>query len=313
MSESQQAQPGDRQIETERRIRLRPRISVRALMAAVLTIGAGLAWYLHQVREQQRAVRAITARGGIVEYDYRYDAARERRLRNGKSWCPVWLQKIVGGDDFFHSVVVVGLDVDRSGRRASPTDADLVHIGALRHLRLLYLGGGRITDIGLEHLKDLTELRMLILWDNPISGVRLKHLGGLLKLRHLDLTNTAITDDQLTYLKDLTGLERLDVANNPRLNGSFLQHVADLPKLKELVLRGSGITDSALIALKRARNLQSLMLDRTKITDSGLTYLREIPSLRQVDLSQTAVTDAGMARTTGWLPQASVKLPLRQK
>ncbi len=276
-------------------------------MALVMVIAAALGWHIRQTRTQRLAVQAILARGGFVEYDYRYDAVRDRRLPNGKSWCPVWLQQVVGDDDFFHHVAVVGLDVDKSGQRAHPTDADLVHLERLRHLKMLYLGGGRVTDAGLEHLKSLTDLRVLILWGNPISGAGLKHLRGLGKLRHLDLNNTAVTDDRLTYLKDLTGLERVDLANNPQLTGSFLQHVADLPNLKDLVLRGSGITDSALIHLKRAKNVQSLMLDRTNVTDAGLPSLRGLTSLRSLDLSQTAVTDVGIARIEVWFPQASVK------
>jgi len=311
MTENQPSIPGVRQIPPGRRFRVR--ISVRALMALVMVIGAGLGWYIHQIREQRLAVQAIRARGGIIEYDYQYDAVRDRRLPNGKSWCPVWLQHVVGDDDFFHHVAVVGLDFDQSGQRARPTDADLVHLEGLHHVKILYLGGGRITDAGLKHLKNLTDLRMLILWGNPISGAGLRHLRGLKRLRHLDLSQTAVTDDQLTYLKDLTGLERIDLPNNPQLTGSFLEHVADLPKLKSLVLRGSGITDSALVHLKRAKNVQSLMLDRTKVTDVGLPYLRGLTSLRSLDLSQTAVTDVGIARTEAWFPRAGVKPPVREK
>ena len=332
VADDQLSIPGDRQNPPRRRFRVR--ISLRALMVLVLVIAIGLGWHIHQAREQRLAVQAILARGGIVEYDYRYDAARDRRLPNGKSWCPVWLQNAIGDDNFFHNVGVAGLDFDTSGRSVRPTDADLVHLERLRHLKLLYLHGGSITDNGIEHLKNMTDLRMLVLSGNPISGAGLKHLRDLGNMRHLDLNNTAVTDDQLICLKDLTGLERIDLANNPRLTGAFLQHVADLPKLTSLVLRGSGITDSGLVHLKRAKNLQSLMLDGTKVTDAGLPYLRPLANLQSLDLSQTAVTDAGLphlrglvslrsldlsrtavtdggiARIRAWSPQASVKSPV---
>jgi hypothetical protein len=277
------------------------------LLALVAAVGAGSGWYLHLVRKQRSAVHAIRARSRIVDYDYRFDAIRERRHPNGKSWCPNWLRQFVVGDDFFHNAVMAGLDVDKSGQRTRPTDADLAHFAGLRHLKLQYLGGGGITDAGLEHLKNLTDLRLLILWGNPISGAGLKHLRSLGKLRHLDLNNSAVSDDQLTHLKYLTGLERIDLANNPQLTGSFLQHVAELPNLRELVLRGSGITGSALIHLEHARNLQSLMLDRTRVTDAGRPHLRRLASLRSPDLSQSGVTHAGIAITKVWAPQATVK------
>ena len=80
----------------------------------------------------------IETRGGTVECDYKYDSARNPRLPNGTPWRPVWLQKVLG-DDYFHNVVGVSLD-------DVATDADLVHIAWLRHVKLLYLGGGRVTD-----------------------------------------------------------------------------------------------------------------------------------------------------------------------
>jgi hypothetical protein len=335
MAENQLAIPGDRQIPPTRWYRAR--ISVRAVMVVVVVIAVGLGWHIHQVRKQRLAVQAILARGGIVEYDYRYDSVRGRRLPNGEPWCPVWIRNAIGDDNYFHSVAVVGLDQDTSGRRVRPTDADLVHLEGLCNLKLLYLGGGSITDAGLEHLKNMTDLRLLVLWGNPISGGGLAHIRGLEKLRHLDLSNTAVIDAQLIYLKELRGLERIDLPNNPQLTGAFLQHVADLPKLKSLVLRGSGITDSAVAHLKRAKNLESLMLDRTNVTDAGLPFMRDLANLRDLDLSQTAVTDAGLpylrgltslrsldlsrtavtdvgiAETKASSPQVSVKSPVPEK
>jgi hypothetical protein len=277
------------------------------MMLLIAASACGLGWVVHQAREQRLAVQAILAKGGVVEYDYQYDATRNRRLPNGEPWRPVWLQRALG-DEYFHSVVCVGLDAERD-----QTDADLVHLARLRRLKLLYLGGGKITDDGLKHLKDLTDLRILILWGNPISGNGLKHLRGLTKLQYLDLASTQVTDGGLDDLRNLTGLERIDLPNNPQLTGSFLQHVADLPNLKDLVLRGSGITDSALSQLNRSQTLQSLMLDRTRVTDAGLAHLRGLISLRSLDLSQTAVTETGITQVREWLPQARVEPPAREK
>jgi internalin A len=270
------------------------------MMLLIAGSACGLGWVVHQAREQRLAVEAILARGGMVEYDYQYDAARNRRLPNGKPWRPVWLQKVLG-DEYFHSVACAGLD---EGHVA--TDADLVHFAKLRRLKLLYLGGGRITDDGLKELKDLTELRLLILWRNPISGDGLKHLRGLRELRHLDLADTQVTDSRLVELKNMTGLERIDLPNNPQLTGAFLECVANLPNLTSLVLRGSGITDAALRHLSQSKTVQSLMLDRTRVTDAGLPNLRGLSSLRSLDLSETAVTDAAIVQLREWFPQAGI-------
>ncbi len=304
MSDNLPASAGELRIAPMRRFRIR--ISVRALMSVVLVIGIVLGWYIYRARLQRAAVRAIQARGGIVEYDYKYDSSLDQRNRKGKTWTPAWLQNAVGDDNFLHHVAVVGLDMDISLRPIDVADADLIHLEGFTHLKVLYAGGGHVTDAGLEHLRNMTELRMLVLWNNPISGAGLKYLRRLKKLRHLDLNNTAVTEEQLANLRELTGLERIDLANNPQLTGSFLEHVADLPNLKELVLRGSGITDSALIHLKRARNLHSLMLDRTNVTDEGLSHLRDFKSLRALDLTQTAVTASGVASIKAQIPPLSV-------
>lgn len=214
--------------------------------------------------------------------------ASNRRLSQGTTWRREWLQRILGAD-YFHDVVCVGLD-------NVATDADLAALAELRHLKLLYPGGGRVSDEGLKHLANLTGLRLLVLWGNPISGHGVESLSGLKRLRHLDLSRTQVTDRRLAGLGSLTGLERLDIANNPQLDGSFRAYVADLPNLQSLVLRGSGITDSALSHLKDARNLQALMLDRTRITDDGLHNLRGLTSLLSFDLSVDSRSGRGERR-----------------
>ncbi len=274
-------------------------------MIMIAVSACGLGWVVHRAREERLAVQAILAQGGTVEYDYQYDAATNRRIPQGKTWRPVWLQKALG-DEYFHNVVCVGLD-------HVATDANLVHIARLTHLKLLYLGEGRITDQGLKHLENLTDLRLLIVSGSPISGDGLEHLRRLRKLKHLDLGRTEVTDSRLIGLRNLAGLERIDLPNNPQLTGSFLQYVVDLPDLKDLVLRGTGINDAALIHLKHVKKLRALMLDGTRVTDAGLPDLRGLTSLRSLDLTGTAVTDMGIVRICEWLPQTSVKPLVAQK
>ncbi len=282
------------------------KFSLRSLIVGVGVVAIWLGWWVNSATRQQQAVRAILARGGSIAYDYQYDAAITRRLPKGEPSRPVWLQRLLG-DDYFHNVVMAGLDIDETFHDVGAKDADLLQLKGLPHLKLLYLCGGRITDDGLEHLQNLTELRRLFLWKNPISGEGLKYLSRLRKLQHLDLSRTPVTDDHLIYLKNFTGLERIDLANNPQLTGSFLEHVADLPHLEELVLRGSGVTDANLVYLKRARKLQALMLDRTRVTDAGMVHLRAVTSLRSLDLRATAVSLATVEEIEQWFPQASVQ------
>jgi hypothetical protein len=280
--------------------------SLRTFVVVVGLIAVWLGWLVNSATRQREAVRAILARGGTIAYDYQYDA-RGRRLPNGKPSRPVWLQRILD-DNYFHQVVLVGLDVDEVGNGVAPTDEDLVHIERLPKLRFLYLGGGSISDDGLRHLQNLTDLHLLVLWANPISGEGLGHLRHLKKLRHLDLSQTLVTDDKLKCLEFLTGLERIDLPNNPQLSGEFLEHVAGLPNLQDLVLRGCGITDSALVHLERAKRLRALMLDGTRVTDTGVVHLRGLSNLGDLDLSGTAVSEAAVEEIEQRLPQAHVTM-----
>jgi hypothetical protein len=279
--------------------RRRFRLSLRVTMLLIAGTACGLGWFVRSAQEQRRAVDAILARGGTVDFDYKYDDVRGRRLPKGESWRPIWLQRLLG-DEYFHTVSCVGLDTS-----CEPTDEDLVPIARLSRLKLLYLGGGKITDDGLARLGGLTDLRLLILWGNPIEGDGLKHLRYLKKLRHLDLSNTQVTDRRLVDLRNLTGLGRIDIPNNRQLNGAFLEYVKDLPHLKDLVLRGSGITDAGLTHLEHCDGLESLMLDRTKVTEAGLSSLRRLPNLRSLDLSDL-LTNESVVRVREWFPRASV-------
>jgi hypothetical protein len=272
-------------------------------MLLIAVSACWLGWIVRSAREQKQAAEAILARGGIIEYDYKYDSSRSRRLPKGESWRPLWLQRLLG-DDYFHNIVVAALD---EGRHA--TDEDLSQIARLRHLKLLYLGGGKITDDGLAHLQGLTDLRLLVLWGNPIKGDGLKHLRYLKNLRHLDLSNTQVTDSRLVDLKNLSGLERIDVPGNRQLNGAFLEYVKDLPVLKSLVLRYCGINDSALSHLEHCSELQDLMLDSTKVTEAGLSKLKGLTNLRMLDLTYL-LTDESLARVREWFPQVRI-LPLK--
>lgn len=280
-------------------VRILPkRLSIRMMMLLIGVVSCVLGSVVHRARVQRQTVQAIRARGGMVEYDYQYDFRRNRRVSSGKPSRPVWLQRALG-DDYFHDVVCVAMERD-------PTDADLALLENLRHVRFLYLGGGRITDDGLRHLRNLTSVRLLILWGNRISGEGLRHLREMKELRHLDLGNTRLADDQLVGLRNLRALERIDFHNNPQLTGPFLDHVADLPWLTSINVRGCGITDAGLSHLKSAKRVQSLMLDNTRVTDAGLANLRGLP-ISTVDLSYTKVTDAAMASVREWFPRASVK------
>ena len=145
------------------------RFSVRGLIVAVLVIGLGLGWIVRTVqnaRFQRESVGAITAAGGMVEYET--ESPKESATLELKTWAPAWLVKLIGIDYFCH-ITGVALSPRISGIALSPsiaasasspteTDAVIAKIRRFTHLKELSLAQCPVSDAGLAHLKTLTGL-----------------------------------------------------------------------------------------------------------------------------------------------------------
>src|SRR5262245_2007903 len=89
-----------------RRWRLSPRrISVRALMIAVLVLGVGLGWVVHRARVQRDAVAAIEHAGGRVVYDWAWVDGHAAPPGAGPP-APRWLVDLLGPDYFGHPAAI---------------------------------------------------------------------------------------------------------------------------------------------------------------------------------------------------------------
>src|SRR5262249_38890266 len=129
------------------------RLSVRALMVLILVVGGGLGWFIRRATVQRDAVKAITAAGGNVVYDFQQNAARFSPSATPPAPGPKWLVGLLGVD-FFADVTSVTI-------RTPQTDAILAHVGRLRRLERLDARSTRVTDAGLARLAGLSELRGL--------------------------------------------------------------------------------------------------------------------------------------------------------
>ena len=54
-------------------------------MLLIAVFACWLGWIVRSAHEQKQAAEAILARGGCIEYDYKYDSSRSRRLPKGES------------------------------------------------------------------------------------------------------------------------------------------------------------------------------------------------------------------------------------
>ena len=112
--------------------------------------------------EQKAVIEEIENLGGLVWYDYQFDAQEIPDTQDAEPPGPKWLRRLLG-DDFFMTV----------------TKLDLMQT--------------EIGDAGLKQLEGLTDLQSLSLGER-VTDAGLAHLTGLLQLRSLDVKKTQVTD-----------------------------------------------------------------------------------------------------------------------
>jgi hypothetical protein len=226
------------------------RISVRAMLVIVVTVGAVAGLIVRSARFQREAVAAIRDAGGIVYYDWQWKNGAT--VPRGSPTGPPWLVDRIGVD-YFNSVTWV-LVVHRA------KDNELRNIGQLRATESLCLQGADITDRGLAHLEGMTNLHQLNLGHTLITDSGLAHLKGLRNLRILRLDHTEV-------------------------GGAGLADLSKLPNLVDLDLEWTNVGDRDLPHLQRLQGLKNLSLryNAKKITPAGAKAIREaLPKTRVV-------------------------------
>jgi len=328
--------------------RLQTRLSLRVLMALVLVMGGGLGWVVYRPSVQRRAVAAIRAAGGRVDYEWDWNRPHANQQGDKSRW-PRWLFNTLG-PDYFGDVVGVYF----TGPIVKADDALMAQIGRLHHLESLYLtGGSGVTDAGLVHLRNLPRLERLGLSSTGVKGPGLIHIQGLTRLKNLDLINLPVADADLAHLAGLTSLEDLMITG-PGVTDAGMTHLAGLTNLKTLQivfgqitasglvnlrsmshllflnlagtkvnrldplslpieiqsidLRDTPIDDAGLASVAAFLNLNSLILDQTSISDAGLAYLKGLSKLNQLGLRGTSVTDKGIEELIGFQNSRNVYL-----
>jgi Leucine-rich repeat (LRR) protein len=213
--------------------------SLRTLLALMLVIGCGLAWFAHKIQQawaQREAVKAIEELEGLVSYEDVSSSTRRTTV--------VWVGKLLG-EDLSGDVLYVDLS------ETQVTDAGLKHLRGLTQLQVLTLDSTQVTDAGLEHLRGLTQLRELQLTNTQVTDAGLGHLRGLTQLQWLSLDRTQVTDAGLEHLRGLTQLQQLYL-DNTQVADAGLEHLQGLTQLQLLSLQSSQVTDAGVAELQKA-------------------------------------------------------------
>jgi Leucine-rich repeat (LRR) protein len=219
--------------------------SLLTLLLVVAVLCVGLSLVVVPAERQRRAVAAIKALGGRVQYvTPDQDASKAFPRPFLRRWLP---------RDYFDAVQAVTF------RATQITDAGLAHLRGLRGLQVLSLGSSQVTDAGLAHLRALTGLQ------------------------ELSFDGTQVTDAGVTHLQALTELTRLTLweITAPEALGEL----QELPALKELRLAGDEVCDEDVAALHGDSRLVSLEIENGNLSDVGLAELATMSGLRKLHLN----------------------------
>ena len=91
------------------------------------------------------------------------------------------------------------------------TDASAVHLGKLKRLQWLDLGGSELTDEGLAHLAGLESMYRLNLRDAQVTDRGVQHLAPMRNLTELGLQGTKVTGTTMDFLLNFQKFRWVDL------------------------------------------------------------------------------------------------------
>lgn len=283
------------------RSRFRLRVSLRLLLAIVLMLSIGFAWFANwrtRVLSEHAAARKLEKLGGVVMHSRSKWAIRlfgygdfAKQRESPVSWLP--------------AEYCVVLDGYRNSKRNSlgqfeywPITDEMVELIRLQpHLEQLTLDGPRPIAVDLSPLRDLPQLRWLTLMCDP-SDAETATFSNQQNLRQLGLAGQAITKRSLFLLAQNPHLEDLRLSS-PRFTDDDLKVIGQQTQLKKLALWGCPVTSAGIEHLTTLQNLETLQLGGTLVDDNVVPALQKMPGLRLIDLQNTAVTAKGREQLQG--------------
>ena len=164
-------------------------------------------------------------------------------------------------------------------RLSGPIPAKL---GNLTQLEVLHLGGNRLSGPIPAELGNLTQLEVLHLGGNRLSGPVPVELGQLTELRSLRLSSNQLDGSIPAALGNLTNLELLNLENNA-LSGSIPDVLWKLTDLEELDLGGNALSGAIPVELGALARIEGLDLSSNRLSGPFPAVLR-LPNVLRLDL-----------------------------
>lgn len=140
--------------------------------------------------------------------------------------------------------------------------------------------------------------------EDPAAIEKLKEAGAVLTTNAEGVVVSAnckpaqMNDELMPLLKGIPNVEKLDLENGQFSNDAFAV-IGDLPKLKTINLRQCSQLDADGFAhLKKAPQLERLLLLYTRSDDDALGHVAELENLVVLDLRGTKIGDEGVNKLT---------------
>lgn len=158
-------------------------------------------------------------------------------------------------------------------------DDDFAALDGATALEKLNLDKCLLTDAAMVHIEGLSHLKELSLSRARISGRGLAAVANL-PLEFLRLDETRIGDKGLEEIKRMATLKVLSLWRT-NVGDAGLVHLAALPNVKRLSLDETRVTDAGIQKLAAAKSLKVLRVWNTKVTEAGAKKLEKaLPGLK---------------------------------
>lgn len=270
------------------------RLSLRALMVAVVAAALLAGWAANTIHAQRRAIAAVRAAGGTILFDYQREVVglvRGRPAFRTEPSAPTWLRRWLG-DELFQRVEGVSFD-----RLTAPTAADLAVVATFDRLQTFTLFDSTQVGDGFRHLRSLNRLRDVLVFGPRVNDAVLSDLAGKPSLRSLNIYQATATDAGVARLATLPDLERLQVQECLYVTDAGMATLlTGLPKLRDFNMGyGPRSASATLAALARYHpDLERLNFSSVDLNDADLAALEGLNALNNISLQNTPVGVAGL-------------------
>ncbi len=178
-------------------------------------------------------------------------------------------------------------------------------LAGLSKLEELALTGNQcLSDADLVPLESLGHLRDLLVGFNGVTDCGMTSLGKLRQLEHLTVsTDNAMTKRGLNELSGLTNLQTLHVSVHPDERPAIDEIRLNLGGLKSLTtlhLDNIALEDGDLACLSGLHHLEVVMFQGAVLPETALRNLKDLPALKRLDIGHINCSDgSGLASLGG--------------